>query len=72
MERLKIGKHLDSAIKTIEANPGKYGNLEHIAETKVKINNFSAICLFFVYVKIFGYLNFNKTMGQLNNTLKRV
>lgn len=35
-------------------------------------NDLFAVDLFFIYVKLFKYLNFNRTMAQLNNTLKRV
>ncbi|XP_023018809.2 polycystin-2-like protein 1 isoform X2 [Leptinotarsa decemlineata] len=51
-------------------NGDKYGNLEYIAWMHLMYNNLIAVDLFLIYVKIFKYLNFNRTMGQLNNTLK--
>jgi hypothetical protein len=63
---------VDDAIEKIRDNPEKYGNLEYPGEMKILYNNFAASLLFFSYIKLFKYLNFNKTMGQLNNTLKRV
>jgi hypothetical protein len=62
---------VDDAIEKIRDNPEKYGNLEYPGEMKILYNNFAASLLFFSYIKLFKYLNFNKTMGQLNNTLKR-
>ncbi|KAJ3665483.1 hypothetical protein Zmor_000976 [Zophobas morio] len=68
---LIIFPNVDSTIKKIRDNPEKYGNLEYLADKKILYNNFAASLLFFSYIKLFKYLNFNKTMGQLNNTLKR-
>ncbi|RZC41347.1 polycystic kidney disease 2-like 1 protein [Asbolus verrucosus] len=61
----------NKAIDKIREHPAKYGNLEKLGEVKDLHNNFAALLLFFTYIKLFKYLNFNKTMGQLNNTLKR-
>ncbi|XP_044258880.1 polycystin-2-like [Tribolium madens] len=63
--------NVDDAILKIQKNPKQYGNLEYLAEMRILYNNFAASLLFFSYIKLFKYLNFNKTMGQLNNTLKR-
>ncbi|KAF2897002.1 hypothetical protein ILUMI_09174 [Ignelater luminosus] len=49
----------------------EYANFEFVARLHIIYNCFVAIFLFFTYVKIFKYLSFNKTMGQLNNTLHR-
>lgn len=59
-------------IKLLKENPDKYGNLEELANLSISKNNLFAIDLFFIYIKLFKYLNFNRTMAQLNNTLTRV
>lgn len=56
----------------IRENPDKYGNLEYLSYLSTMKNDLFAIDLFFIYVKLFEYLNFNRTMAQLNNTLHRV
>ncbi|KAJ8981841.1 hypothetical protein NQ317_001804 [Molorchus minor] len=62
---------IDPALETIANNPNKYANLEEFAHMKRQRNNIFVVSLFFVYVKIFKFLNFNRTMGQLNNTLRK-
>lgn len=59
-------------IQKIKENPDKYGNLEEISNLNTVKNEIFAVNLFFMYLKLFKYLNFNRTMAQLNNTLSRV
>ncbi|CAG9826843.1 unnamed protein product [Diabrotica balteata] len=60
-----------SAIETIKKNPKWYGNLEYVNDLEQKRTNILAIALCLIYLKAFKFLNFNRTMGQLNNTLNR-
>lgn len=60
------------AIQQLKENPDKYGNLENLSNLNTLKNDLFAIDLFFIYVKLFKYLNFNRTMAQLNNTMNRV
>lgn len=62
----------DTDMNLIKENPDKYGNLEYSSYLSTLKNDLFAIDLFFIYVKLFEYLNFNRTMAQLNNTLHRV
>ncbi|XP_018574958.1 polycystic kidney disease 2-like 1 protein, partial [Anoplophora glabripennis] len=64
-------KYIPSTIESFSRNPLKYGNFEYFAYIHLLQNDMFAINLFFTYIKIFKYLNFNRTMGQLNNTLKK-
>lgn len=50
----------------------EYANFEHMRIWQMAYNNLMAITLFFIYIKVFKYLRINKTMGQLNNTLRKV
>lgn len=63
---------VDYYITKIKENPEKYGNLEYVAYMQGLHDDIAAITLFFVFIRFFKYLNFNKTMGQLNDTLKKV
>ncbi|RZC40117.1 PKD channel and/or Ion trans domain containing protein [Asbolus verrucosus] len=60
----------EPTIEKIIQEPNEYGNLEFLASATIFYKNFAASLLFFSYIRLFKYLNFNKTMGQLNNTLK--
>ncbi|XP_045462540.1 polycystic kidney disease 2-like 2 protein [Harmonia axyridis] len=63
--------NIDYYLSKIKENPSKYGNLEYISYIQGLHDDVAAITLFFVFIRFFKYLNFNKTMGQLNDTLKK-
>ncbi|XP_036373120.1 polycystin-2 [Megalops cyprinoides] len=48
-----------------------YPNFEHLSYLQVQFNNLSAVIVFFVWVKLFKFINFNKTMSQLSSTMSR-
>lgn len=52
--------------------PDKYISLDLLAFWEEQYNNFIAICVFLVWMKIIKYISFNKTMLQFCITLKRV
>ncbi|KAG5883446.1 hypothetical protein JTB14_028723 [Gonioctena quinquepunctata] len=62
---------INEAIERVRDNENQYGNLEYIAFLHVLHNNIIAVDLFLIYLKIFKFMNFNKTMGQLNSTLRK-
>ncbi|KAL3275221.1 hypothetical protein HHI36_019990 [Cryptolaemus montrouzieri] len=63
--------HIENHITNIQENPDKYGNLQYMAHLQGLHDDTSAVTLFFVFMRFFKYLNFNRTMGQLNDTLKK-
>ncbi|KAJ8962227.1 hypothetical protein NQ318_018199 [Aromia moschata] len=58
-------------LKSLGENSHQYGNIEYFAYIKTEANNIFVVTLFVAYVKVFKFLNFNRTMGQLNNTLRK-
>ncbi|XP_030753981.1 polycystin-2-like isoform X2 [Sitophilus oryzae] len=60
-----------SYLEKIKNKPTAYGNLEYpeVAYSTFKV--IGALLLFFVYIRTFKYLNFNKRMAQLNDTIKQ-
>ncbi|CAH1970953.1 unnamed protein product [Acanthoscelides obtectus] len=58
-------------IDAIRDNPEKYANVEHLGAIYNSTNQLYAVLLLVVFLKVFKYLKFNKTMGQLSSTLKR-
>lgn len=63
---------MGSYIQTTLENPTSYGNLEtaRVIYQVVKISG--AVLLFILFLRTFKYLNFNRRMSQLNNTIKKV
>lgn len=59
---------IDALINTAET----YADFDHISNAHVYYNNVSGVLTFFAFIKLFKYLGFNRTMGQLNSTLKNV
>lgn len=52
--------------------PLTHFNMDRIAFWQVQYNTAMALCVFMVWVKVFKYMSFNKTMLQLSTTLSRV
>ncbi|XP_074521511.1 polycystin-2 isoform X1 [Halichoeres trimaculatus] len=44
---------------------------EPLASLQVRFNNVAAVIVFFSWVKLFKFINFNKTMSQLSSTMSR-
>ncbi|CAH2002303.1 unnamed protein product [Acanthoscelides obtectus] len=63
--------HAPPTMKTIVNNPDVYGNVEYLASIYTSKRELVAVMLFLVIMKVFKYLNFNRTMGQLNSTLRQ-
>ncbi|XP_066150967.1 polycystin-2-like protein 1 isoform X2 [Euwallacea fornicatus] len=58
-------------IKKTLNHPTHYGNLENAKVVNQVVKISEATLLFFVYLRTFKYLNFNRRMSQLNNTIRR-
>ncbi|XP_060524738.1 polycystin-2-like isoform X2 [Cylas formicarius] len=58
-------------VRQIIANPHVYGNLEHAGYVDGMVETSGAVLAFLVYMKVFKFLNFNRRMAQLNNTLSQ-
>ncbi|XP_066248663.1 polycystin-2-like protein 1 [Euwallacea similis] len=58
-------------IKETLNHPDHYGNLESAKVINQVIKISEATLLFFVYLRTFKYLNFNRRMSQLNNTIRK-
>nr|CAH7754801.1 unnamed protein product [Callosobruchus chinensis] len=58
-------------MEELRENPDQYANVDHLASMFTSKNHLYAMLLFFVFMKVFKYLNFNRVMGQLSNTLKQ-
>ncbi|KAK9745781.1 Polycystin domain [Popillia japonica] len=58
-------------LMAVEQQPNEYFGFFRFGLWEIDTRNYQAVTLFLVYMKIFKYLSFNKTMGQLNNTLRK-
>ncbi|KAJ9594676.1 hypothetical protein L9F63_014010 [Diploptera punctata] len=52
-------------------NDKTFANFEFIGFWQIQFNNAAAVMVFLVWVKLFKYVRFNKTMSQLSITLSR-
>uniref|UniRef100_O35245-5 Isoform 5 of Polycystin-2 n=1 Tax=Mus musculus TaxID=10090 RepID=O35245-5 len=48
-----------------------FPNFEHVAYWQIQFNNISAVMVFLVWIKLFKFINFNRTMSQLSTTMSR-
>uniref|UniRef100_I3M398 Polycystin-2 n=1 Tax=Ictidomys tridecemlineatus TaxID=43179 RepID=I3M398_ICTTR len=48
-----------------------FPNFEHLAYWQIQFNNIAAVTVFFVWIKLFKFINFNRTMSQLSTTMSR-
>lgn len=62
-DKLKNFEHKDTR---------KHISFDLLAFLQIQYNNFIGICIFFVWIKLFKYINFNQTMTQFSTTLGRV
>lgn len=53
-------------------NPRKHLSFDLLAFLQIQYNNSIGICIFFVWIKLFKFISFNKTMSQFITTLSRV
>ncbi|TKS68353.1 Polycystin-2 Polycystic kidney disease 2 protein -like protein [Collichthys lucidus] len=62
-----VGNLLKGLLENHSAHP----SFESLANLQVQFNNVAAIIVFFSWVKLFKFINFNKTMSQLSSTMSR-
>ncbi|KAJ6640147.1 Polycystic kidney disease 2-like 1 protein [Pseudolycoriella hygida] len=65
-------KYIANKFEEYIQHPNEYISFDLLAFWDEQHNNFVAICVFLVWIKIFKYISFNKTMLQFCITLKRV
>ncbi|KAM4594684.1 polycystin-2 isoform 2-T2 [Fundulus diaphanus] len=58
---------LSELLENYTAHP----SFEPLADLQVQFNNMAAAVAFFSWVKLFKFINFNKTMSQLSTTMSR-
>lgn len=58
---------LSGLLENYSAHP----SFEPLANLQVQFNNLAAVIVFFSWVKLFKFINFNKTMSQLSTTMSR-
>uniref|UniRef100_A0A8C7YPJ1 Polycystin-2 n=1 Tax=Oryzias sinensis TaxID=183150 RepID=A0A8C7YPJ1_9TELE len=52
-------------------NYTSHTSFDSLANLQVQFNNMAAVIVFFCWVKLFKFINFNKTMSQLSTTMSR-
>lgn len=62
-----VGNLLKGLLENHSAHP----SFESLANLQVQFNNVAAVIVFFSWVKLFKFINFNKTMSQLSSTMSR-
>ncbi|XP_051801558.1 polycystin-2 isoform X2 [Acanthochromis polyacanthus] len=62
-----VGNLLKGLLENHTAHP----SFEPLANLQVQFNNMAAVIIFFSWVKLFKFINFNKTMSQLSSTMSR-
>ncbi|XP_029013313.1 polycystin-2 isoform X2 [Betta splendens] len=62
-----VGNLLKDLLENHTAHP----SFEGLANLQVQFNNVAAIIVFFSWLKLFKFINFNKTMSQLSSTMSR-
>ncbi|XP_058496474.1 polycystin-2 [Solea solea] len=60
-----------SRLKGLLENDRSHPSFEPLADLQVQFNNVAAVIVFFSWVKLFKFINFNKTMSQLSSTMSR-
>lgn len=63
---------LKSYIENNEKNEKVYLGLDQLSVSHLVYSNITAMLIFAIWVKVFKYIGFNKTMLQFSTTLKRV
>ncbi|KAL5103963.1 Polycystic kidney disease 2-like 1 protein [Taenia crassiceps] len=60
---------VNATLNSLLANPNEYSNFERLSYWEMQFNYAIGALVFLVWIKIFKYVSFNKTMNQLNLTL---
>ncbi|XP_042341543.1 polycystin-2 isoform X1 [Plectropomus leopardus] len=62
---------VSNLLKGLLENHTAHPSFEPLANLQVQFNNVAAVIVFFSWVKLFKFINFNKTMSQLSGTMSR-
>ncbi|KAM6972276.1 polycystin-2 isoform 2-T2 [Aplochiton taeniatus] len=62
-----VSRHLKEQLENHNAHP----SLIPLAQLQVQFNYVAAVIVFFSWVKLFKFINFNQTMSQLSTTMSR-
>ncbi|KAJ6655408.1 hypothetical protein lerEdw1_005405 [Lerista edwardsae] len=62
---------VDSLLKLLLENQNSFPNFEPLAYWQTQFNNIAAVTMFFVWMKLFKFISFNRTMNQLSTTVSR-
>ncbi|XP_053477960.1 polycystin-2 isoform X2 [Ictalurus furcatus] len=62
---------VSNGLKFLLENHSTYPNFSPLARLQVQFNNLAAVIVFLAWVKLFKFINFNKTMSQLSSTVSR-
>ncbi|XP_029950684.1 polycystin-2 isoform X2 [Salarias fasciatus] len=62
-----VGNLLTGLLENHTVHP----SFEPLANLQIQFNNMAAAIVFFSWVKLFKFINFNKTMNQLSSTMSR-
>ncbi|XP_071391932.1 polycystin-2 isoform X1 [Centroberyx affinis] len=62
---------VSNLLKGLLENHSAHPSFEPLANLQVQFNNVAAVIVFFSWVKLFKFINFNKTMSQLSSTMSR-
>ncbi|XP_060103057.1 polycystin-2 [Heteronotia binoei] len=62
---------VDKLLKTLLENQNHFPNFEPLAYWQMQFSNIAAVTMFFVWIKLFKFISFNRTMNQLSTTMSR-
>ncbi|KAM7419411.1 hypothetical protein PAMA_016501 [Pampus argenteus] len=62
---------VSNLLKGLLENHTTHPIFEPLANLQVQFNHMAAVIVFFSWVKLFKFINFNKTMSQLSSTMSR-
>nr|XP_060635243.1 polycystin-2 isoform X2 [Anolis sagrei ordinatus] len=62
---------VDRMLKELLENQNSFPNFEPLSYWQTQFNSIAAITMFFVWMKLFKFINFNRTMSQLSSTMSR-
>ncbi|XP_078532323.1 polycystin-2 [Lissotriton helveticus] len=62
---------ISGLLKNLLEEQTTFPNFEPLAYWQIQFNNVAAVTVFFAWVKLFKFINFNRTMSQLSTTMSR-
>ncbi|XP_048364710.1 polycystin-2 [Sphaerodactylus townsendi] len=62
---------VDKLLKRLLENQNHFPNFEVLAYWQTEFSNIAAVTMFFVWIKLFKFISFNRTMNQLSTTMSR-